>query len=419
MLAAAHPLSATRQNLWRLTFIRILVLAAQAGSVGVAYWTELVPLPWLSLAITLALSSLLCAFTALRLRLSLPVTELEYALQLACDLLIHSALLYYSGGSTNPFVSYYLVPLAIAAVTLPWIYSLVLSGIALVAYSLLLVQFYPLETLPMAREKMQVYGMWLSIALAAGVITFFAARMAEELRRQEKLRADRREESLRDEQLLAVATQAAGAAHELGTPLATMSVLLNEMRQDHTDPQLQEDLEILQDQVKLCKETLQQLVRAAEANRRLSVVEQEVTAWLDEALNRWHLMRPEATYRFQRLRDGQVPRLTPPPDLTQALLNLLNNAADACPEDLEVRLDWNALDIIITIRDHGPGVPVAIAEAIGKPFFTTKGKGFGLGLFLSKASVTRAGGSVKLYSHEQGGTLTELRLPHGKRGDER
>ena len=144
MLAAAHPLSATRQNLWRLTFIRILVLAAQAGSVGVAYWTELVPLPWLSLAITLALSSLLCAFTALRLRLSLPVTELEYALQLACDLLIHSALLYYSGGSTNPFVSYYLVPLASAAVTLPWIYSLVLSGIALVAYSLLLVQFYPL-----------------------------------------------------------------------------------------------------------------------------------------------------------------------------------------------------------------------------------------------------------------------------------
>ncbi|MHC6227213.1 ATP-binding protein [Pseudomonas sp. X10] len=419
MLAAEHPLSATRQNLWRLTFIRILVLAAQAGSVGVAYWTELLPLPWLALVLTLVLSSLLCAFTALRLRLSLPVTELEYAFQLACDLLIHSALLYYSGGSTNPFVSYYLVPLAIAAVTLPWVYSLVLSGIALAAYSLLLVQFYPLEALPMARDKMQVYGMWLSIALAAAVITFFAARMAEELRRQEQLRAERREEGLRDEQLLAVATQAAGAAHELGTPLATMSVLLNEMRSEHTDPQLQEDLAVLQDQVKLCKETLQQLVRAAEANRRMAVLEQDVTAWLDEALNRWHLMRPETSYRFQRLGQGTVPRLAPPPDLTQALLNLLNNAADACPDDLEVRLDWDDQDIVISIRDHGPGVPVAIAESIGKPFFTTKGKGFGLGLFLSKASVTRAGGSVKLYSHEQGGTLTELRLPHGSRGDER
>lgn len=91
-------------------------------------------------------------------------------------------------------MSYYLVPLAIAAVTLPWVYSLILSGIALAAYSLLLVQFYPLETFPMAREKMQVYGMWLSIALAAAVITFFAAKMAEELRRQEQLRAERREE---------------------------------------------------------------------------------------------------------------------------------------------------------------------------------------------------------------------------------
>ncbi|MGH8346486.1 MAG: ATP-binding protein, partial [Pseudomonas sp.] len=345
------------------------------------------------------------------LRTSWPVTELEYALQLACDLFIHSALLYFSGGSTNPFVSYYLVPLTIAAVTLPWRYSVILSGIALTMYTLLLAQFYPLQTFPIARENLQVYGMWLSFALAAAVITFFAARMAEELRRQEELRAIRREEGLRDQQLLAVATQAAGAAHELGTPLATMSVLLKEMRQDHHDPMLQDDLSVLQDQVKLCKETLQQLVRAAEANRRLAVEMQDVTDWLDEALNRWHLMRPEASYRFQRLGQGPVPRMAPPPDLTQALLNLLNNAADACPEGLQVTLDWDWENLTISIRDHGAGVPLAIAEQIGKPFFTTKGKGFGLGLFLSKASVTRAGGSVKLYSHEEGGTLTELRLP--------
>ena len=418
MLAPVQLLSATRQNLWRLTFIRILVLAAQAGSVGVAYWTELLPLPWLALCITLGCSMVLCLLTAVRLRTSWPVTELEYAVQLACDLLIHSALLYFSGGSTNPFVSYYLVPLTIAAVTLPWLYSLILTGIALTAYTLLLVQFYPLETFPMSREKMQIYGMWLSFALAAAVITFFAAKMAEELRRQEQLRAERREEGLRDQQLLAVATEAAGAAHELGTPLATMSVLIKEMRQDHADPALQDDLSVLQDQVKLCKDTLQQLVRAAEANRRLAVEDQEVTFWLDAALDRWHLMRPEASYRFQQLGQGSVPCLAPPPDLTQALLNLLNNAADACPEGLEVHLNWDAQDIVISIRDHGPGVPLAIAEQIGKPFFTTKGKGFGLGLFLSKASVTRAGGSVKLYSHEEGGTLTELRLPRDARGDQ-
>lgn len=418
MLAPVQLLSATRQNLWRLTFIRTLVLGAQAGSVGFAWLFDLLPLPWLQLAITLGFSMVLCVLTAVRLGASWPVTELEYAVQLACDLYIHSALLYFSGGSTNPFVSYYLVPLTIAAVTLPWRYSLILSGIALALYTLLLAQFYPLVTYPIAREKMQIYGMWLSFALAAAVITFFAAKMAEELRRQEQLRAERREEGLRDQQLLAVATQAAGAAHELGTPLATMSVLLKEMRQDHQDPALQDDLEVLQEQVKQCKITLQNLVRAAEANRRLDVQMQAVTEWLDEALNRWHLMRPEASYRFQLLGLDMVPTLAPPPDLTQALLNLLNNAADACPEGLEVSLNWDSQEICIGIRDHGPGVPPAIAEQIGKPFYTTKGKGFGLGLFLSKASVTRAGGSVKLYSHEEGGTLTELRLPYGTRGDE-
>lgn len=417
MFAPVQLLSATRQNLWRLNLLRFLVLVAQAGSVGFAYWMQWLPLAWLALAITLAISALLCISTAIRLRASWPVTELEYAGQLACDLILHSVLLYYSGGSTNPFVSYYLVPLTIAAVTLPWRYSLALSGLALVSYTALLMEFEPLEYMPVSREKLQIYGMWLSFALAATVITFFAAKMAEEIRRQEELRALRREEGLRDQQLLAVATEAAGAAHELGTPLATMSVLLKELRSEYPDPALQEDLAVLQDQVKICKETLQQLVRAAEANRRMAVEDQSAVDWLEASLHRWHLMRPETTYRYQCLGVGLPPQLAPAPDLSQALLNLLNNAADACPNDLDVRLDWDAEALLVSIRDHGGGVPLAIAEQIGKPFFTTKGKGFGLGLFLSKASVTRAGGSVKLYNHEDGGTLTELRLPRVVKGE--
>lgn len=153
MLAPVQMLSATRQNLWRLTFIRILVLAAQAGSVGMAWLFDFLPLPWLQLSITLGCSLVLCGLTVIRLRTSLPLTELEYALQLALDLLIHSALLYYSGGSANPFVSYYLVPLTIAAATLPWRYSLILSGFALSMYTLLMVRSYPLETDSIAREN--------------------------------------------------------------------------------------------------------------------------------------------------------------------------------------------------------------------------------------------------------------------------
>jgi two-component system sensor histidine kinase RegB len=418
MLAPAQLLSASRQNLWRLTLMRFLVLAAQASSVGLAYLFDLLPLPWLALSMTLGLSALLCLLSAVRLRQPWPVTELEYAAQLAGDLLIHSLLLYFSGGSTNPFVAYYLVSLTIAAATLPWLYSMVLSGLALSAYTVLLIWYHPLEVSLVQRETLLIYGMWLNFALSAAFITFFVVKMAGALRSQDQLRAERREESLRDQQLLAVATQAAGAAHELGTPLSTMSVLIKELRREHTNPLLQEDLVVLQEQVTLCKQTLQQLVRAAEADRRLKVEEQSAITWLETALNRWHLMRPEASYRYQRLGQGSTPRLAPSPDLTQALLNLLNNAADACPDKLDIRLEWDAFYLCISIHDHGAGVPLAIAEQLGKAFFTTKGKGFGLGLFLSQASVTRAGGSVKLYNHEDGGTRTELRLPRLAPGDE-
>jgi hypothetical protein len=145
MLAPVQLLSASRQNLWRLTLIRILVLAAQAGSVGLAYKSDALPLPWLELSVTLGIALILCLLTALRLRGPWPVTEQEYAIQLACDLIIHSTLLYYAGGSTNPFVSYYLVPLTIAAAILPWLYTITLSGLALGGYTFLLVWSHPLE----------------------------------------------------------------------------------------------------------------------------------------------------------------------------------------------------------------------------------------------------------------------------------
>lgn len=422
MLAPVQLLSASRQNLWRLVVIRLLVLSAQAGSVGAAYVFDLLPLPWVPLCVVLLISLGLTLCTAVRMHTRWPVTELEYATHLACDLIIHSFLLYYSGGSTNPFVSYYLVPLTIAAATLPWVYSFVLSALALSGYTALLIWYHPLH-LHVAYEatliSLHLFGMWLNFALSAAFITFFVVKMAGTLRRQDQLQAEQQEISMRDQRLLAVATQAAGAAHELGTPLATMSVLIKEMRREHASPLLQEDLAVLHDQVKLCKETLQQLVRAAEADRRHAVVDQTASEWLEAGLNRWHLMRPEATYRYEKLGLGAVPLLRPSTELTQALLNLLNNAADACPDQLKVTLNWDNTQVCISIRDHGAGVPLEIAEQIGKPFFTTKGKGkgFGLGLFLTQASVTRVGGSVKLYNHAEGGTLTEMRLPRLGLGD--
>ena len=412
----ALALSPTRQNLWRLIVIRLLVLLAQAVSVIGAWYSGLFALEWLPLLLTLGLSAVVSLLSLLRLTRDWPVTDMEYATQLLFDILIHSVLLYYAGGPTNPFASYFLVPLTIAAATLSWLYTAALASIAMLAYSLLLFWYHPLPLFEMRTGESQInirgIGMWLNFAMSAGLITLFVVHMAEALRKHAERLAERREQSMRDSQLLGIASVAAGAAHELSTPLSTMSVLLKDLRADHTDPELQEDLELLQEQVRQCKKSLQQMVRSAEFNRSQPHSVEAADAWLRLLLERWQLMRPEVTCRLQPLPEGPVPSIKGSPELGQSILNLLNNAADACPNNIQISLEWNAQRLRLCIRDYGPGVPLHIAEQLGTAFVTTKGKkGFGLGLFLSQAAVERTGGSVKLFNQDGGGTLTEVILP--------
>lgn len=418
----ALALSPTRQNLWRLILIRLLVLLAQTLSVAGAYFSGWFPLPWVPLVLTLGASALVSGLTVLRLSRSWPVTDLEYGLHLLFDMLIHSMLLYYSGGPTNPFVSYYLVPLTIAAATLPWFYTLILACTAVSAYSVLLVWYMPLDAFELSLGggliNLHVIGMWLNFAMSASLISLFVVRMAAALRQHAEHLAERREQGIRDAQLLGIASVAAGAAHELSTPLSTMSVLLKDLRTDYTDPQIQEDLALLQQQVMQCKESLQHMVRTAEDNRRQPQRLEQADVWLQQLLARWHLMRPEATWQWKTLPKPDAPLVQATPELGQAILNLLNNAADACPDRLTVSLEWTDKRLRLCLRDHGPGVPLHIAEQLGTPFLTTKGKkGFGLGLFLSQAAVERLGGSVKLYNQDGGGTLTEVLLPIAVEGE--
>lgn len=412
----ALALSPTRQNLWRLIFIRLLVLAAQALSVLGAWYSGWFALEWMPLLLTLGISAGVSLLSLLRLSRGWPVTSIEYGMQLLFDILVHSVLLYYAGGPTNPFASYFLVPLTIAAATLSWVYTAILASVAMLAYSLLLFWYHPLALFEMpvrdSQINIRVIGLWLNFAMSAGLISLFVVHMAEALRKHAERLAERREQSLRDAQLLGIASVAAGAAHELSTPLSTMSVLLKDMRSDHTDPQIQEDLELLQEQVRQCKESLQQMVRSAEFNRSQPHNNQPVDIWLKGLLERWQLMRPEASWQLKPLPPGPVPQVKDSPELGQSILNLLNNAADACPDNISIALEWKAQRLRLCIRDHGPGVPLHIAEQLGTAFVTTKGKkGFGLGLFLSQAAVERIGGSVKLFNQDGGGTLTEVILP--------
>ncbi|MBI5429149.1 MAG: HAMP domain-containing histidine kinase [Nitrosomonadales bacterium] len=381
------------------------------------------------------------ALTWWRLSLNFPVGNLELFLQLSADVLVLTVLLYYGGGSTNPFVSFYLLPLVIAAATLSRRHTWGMAALTLACYSLLMVWHVPLpneharhasattQEMDHAHHNMDapavaeaavtplqdafnthVLGMWLGFVISAVVIAYFVVEMARAVRSRDAQLNRIREETLRNEHIVALGTQAAGAAHELGTPLSTMSVVIGEMRSDCASPEQQDNLAILNEQVKNCKRILDGLLTHAQETGSELPVEEFIRNVLDE----WQLLRPTVHYHFDVTGPHPAPQLRADPALRSALLNLLNNAADASPDEMNIRLRWAAGTITLEIRDQGPGLTPEAAARAGSAYFTTKQEGRGLGLFLANATIERMGGTVRLFNREGGGATTEVNLPQGK-----
>ncbi|TDO13892.1 MULTISPECIES: ATP-binding protein [Halomonas] len=410
------PLSTPNRNLVRLTIVRGITWTGFLAAIIIGI--EL-------LGFSLAVHAVIAVIVAMGLiniatwwRMGRPraVTHREYLIHLLIDVTGLTLLFYFTGGSHNPFINYYLVPVTIAAATLPWRHAWLIAAVSMAAYSVLMVAYQPVPQFAQGQGSgavnFHVLGMWLNFALSAGLVTFFIYKMARALRSRDQALSRTREAALRNEQVLAVATQAAGTAHELGTPLSTMAVLLSEMREDARDhPGLIRDIELLRQQVDTCKLRLHQLVESADRRRMAEPEVRDAQVWLAGVVQRWLVLRPDVSHHLAVAERRGHPWLAVDATLDQALTNLLNNAADANPDDITIRLDWNDDEVIIDIRDHGPGVAMSIADQLGETFISTKSKGLGIGLFLTHATINRFGGGVRLYNHPQGGTLTEVTLP--------
>jgi two-component system sensor histidine kinase RegB len=222
-----------------------------------------------------------------------------------------------------------------------------------------------------------------------------------------------REEALRDAQVVALGQLAAGAAHELGTPLATMSVLAGELARDQRLPDdAREDLELLRRQIAACKEIVGGMTRQAGIARADET--QAAETWLDGLLTRWRTLWPQATCIFEARGTGPAPRIAIDPAIEQAITNLLNNAAQAALHGIRLALDWDTARLRITVSDRGPGFPPEILRCCGAEPVQPQGEGSGIGLWLTRAAVERAGGRLTLDNTATGGRATlELPLPQG------
>jgi len=340
----------------------------------------------------------------------------DLAGQLAVDLVAMGVLLYLTGGATNPLVSLLLLPVAVAAFALPARWVAGIAGLAIGLYSFLMLYSLPLPIADAARAtRLHLGGMWLTFVVSAALLAWFVTRMTQALRARDLQLAAAREEALRDAQVVALGQLAAGAAHELGTPLATMNVLAGELVADRRLPDdARADLDLLRRQIGICKEIVGGLTQKAGIERADQPV--SARAWLEGLLARWRTLWPHVTCTLEVVPAGAPPRVLAETALEQGITNLLNNAAQIAPRDMRVTLDWNERMLRIAIHDRGPGFPPEILQRCGAEPLPAVGEkptgGSGIGLWLTRAAVERRGGRLRL--ENDGGGVAIIEFPIGE-----
>ena len=409
--------SASRRNLWRLFVLRFVMITFLSSTALALIYLNI---PLHTLPITLAVSSMLLLNLViwLRLRNQNNISEHELLMQLLGDIATLTALFYFTGGYSNPFVWMYLLPLTIGAVALQRLYAWLLAMLAIACYSVLVFFYVPLSHLHMHYQEgrdldIHLVGMWLGFVMSAGIIAIFVTRIGQNLRDYDRIIANARERALESERMMALGTLAASAAHELGTPLSTMAVLAKELQLDSAGASdSNEKLDILITQINRCKEILSSLSASSGQDRAGSGQALPISEFLDLAVARWRDTRPATALNYQVVNTATDSHIFADRTLIQALQNLLDNAADASPERITMQAEWNEKELKIHIRDYGAGLTAEALDKAGTPFFTSKSnQGMGLGLYLTRAILARYNGSLELNNHAHGGLLTYVYLP--------
>jgi two-component system sensor histidine kinase RegB len=299
-----------------------------------------------------------------------------------------------------------LAPLILCAVSLGVTLAWIMTAWVGLLYSLLAWFYHPLRLgLPEeAAVNLHLAGMWLNFLLTAVLVAAFVARLAATLREREATLADIREKALRDEHLFALGMQAAAAAHDLATPLASLRLTLQELAENYAgDDELDPSLRQLSGQADRMKTVLGRLAIAAGAARSPHSGTRLADEWLSEVLNHWRLMRPQAVAALN-LPDRPPPAIREEPILVSVLATLLNNAADASPDEILLAADWDADTLTLSVSDSGPGLsPGAHKET-----------GWGVGLTLAKAALERFDGTLAMSARHGGGLSVTLTLPIAK-----
>lgn len=418
--------SSSRLSLQRVLILRLAV--AVLSIVGTLIFHSISPLdlPLLRLAIAAAVVAVSVLVGAWRLYQEVPISEPELFGQLLVDTTALILVLLATGGAGNPLISYLLVLLAVGATLLHQRYVNVFAIISIIVYTSFLLselQADPSEH-RMGNFQLHLVGMWVTFVVSAVLITLFVTQMAEAIRKRELTLARSRENEMRNEQLVAIGTLAAGTAHALGTPLSTMFVLLTDLDK-YTDEQLRsmsikDDISLLRQQVVRCKDSLTQLTRfynkASTRNPDRGTLDAFIAEIQDYIVN----IHPQADVSFEVQATVKDMSIAFDLSVRHAIINLIENAIKAAHNSVTVICKMNPLQrqgIEISIQDDGPGIPASVMENMGEPFISTRKDSMGIGIFLANAAIQRASGNIEMFNLKTGGAMSIIQLPTATRTD--
>lgn len=406
-----------RKNMLQLIQLRWIAVLGQIVTIVVAHFGLGIELP---LNYMLAVLCGLVAFNGvslLRLRLRREVSNGELLVALLVDVATLTMQLYLSGGATNPFVFLYLLQVVLAAVLLEaWSTWLLLATTA-ACFVWLAIAGRPLA-LPIDHDRglwsLYIQGMLICFVLNAVLLVTFINRITRNRRARDARLAALRQRAAEEEHIVRMGLLASGAAHELGTPLATLAVILGDWRHMsafRSDPDLLQEIGEMQTQVLRCKSIVSGILLSAGEMRGEAPEETTVHAFLDELIAEWRATRPATEFGYRNRLDGGL-RIISDSALKQTLCNVLDNALEASPGwvGLEVVRDDDTL--VLTVTDEGPGFAPEMLERLGRPYQSSKGRpGGGLGLFLVVNVVRTLGGQVSARNRPEGGARVTLALP--------
>lgn len=414
-MLTAHPgFSVSNRTLVTVRWVSIF---GQLLAVALASLVLQIHLPLVDVAACIALLVFVNLF-ALVVHNRRRLNENAATLYLAVDIIQYALLLYFTGGFENPFAMLMIAQVAVAAAVLNLGRMVLLSFLSILSATLLSIWNVPLAW-PGGEVLIPppyLLGQQIALIFAVAFIASYVWRISTEYRHMQSALYDSQLSLSRQRQLAALGAQAAAAAHELGSPLSTISIIAKDLYRDYAnDHELKDDLTLLVQQVQRCSDILRDFSRNPERQEDPLVTAQPVSGMMHELAHQYAHERPGIGVNIDVASELSSVTMTHSPELMRSLGNLIQNAIQHAAAMVQVRLELYGMHRLrIIIRDDGVGFANSVLVRIGEPYLTTKARGtqnMGLGLFISQTLIESRGGQVRFRNHPQGGAEVMVTLP--------